>query len=1030
MDATAITGPIIKDVRAVLAVAVVLASHLAVAAPSLAADNTSYARGELITVSFAGGPGSATDWVGIYPAGATPGQVGSTLWFYVGGSKAAGAALTTGSLTFGPGSGAWPLSAGTWNAFFLANDGYDILAQTTFTVSAGAQAILSTDRTIYRPGQPITISFARGPGNATDWVGLYPEDGVPGQGSSLQWLYVGGSQTPGAALAAGTLTFGPGAGPTAFPLPEGRYRAFLLADDGYSVLGRASFWVGIPGQTALTTEGWLVAPAGRQSLVGSGPLAITATPDGRHLLVANAGYNHQSLMLVEAASGRVVQTVAGQPDEPGGLYLGLVVSRDGRRVFASDGTNDSVRTFSLEGGALTEGQPLALPPGTWPAGLALSGDERRLWVTGNLSDQVLVLDLARGAVVASAPVGHLPYGVALSRNGARAFVSAWGADTVTVLDGKTAAVTATLKVGMHPSAVLQSPVQDELYVADTDSDELTVIDSARGVVLRTLSLAPWLHAPPGASPNALALAPDGRTLYVANAGDDDVAVVRLGHGRERPDRLQGLIPTGWFPSGLAVSPAGRTLYVVNMKGLGVGPVKPGGYIADQLQGTLSTIDVPDEGQLSSYTDAVERNDHFPGETDDDGCIERDEHGAHRSVVPHAVGEASPVKHVIYVLKENRTFDQVLGDLGRGNGDPSLAIFGAAITPNHHELARRFVTFDNFYCDGEVSADGWIWSNAASANTYNQKNWPLDYGWANRLYDFGGFGNDESAGFPGPDPLHAFLWDRLAKAGISYRNYGFFVNGLEGPQNQVTVSAAMPGLLGHTDLAYPGWDMYYPDQLRIQEWVAEFRGFEAAGRMPTVQLVYLPRDHTVGTATGQDAPEAMVADNDAALGTLVETVSHSRFWKSTAIFVIEDDAQDGPDHVDGHRTVAMVVSPYTQTGMVDSTRYSTVSMLRTMELLVGVEPLTHFDALARPIRKPFTLRPDLRPYERVSANEAVAAKKNASSAPLAAESARLDFRRPDAADRRTLNRAIWESVKGKGSRIPEVRRPVSARGGDR
>jgi YVTN family beta-propeller protein len=993
----------------------------ALAAAGISAGKATYARGEPIQIAFSGGPGNARDWVGIYRQGQVPGQVSSTLWYYVGGSKAPGAAIAAGTLSFADGSGGWPLGAGAWSVFFLENDGYTVLASTGFTVSRGVQSVLSTSKTIYAPGEPIVATFTEGPGHPTDWVGIYPDGVTPGTAGSTLWAYVGGGKTAGAPLASGTLTFGAVSGTG--PLPPGRWKAFLLADDGYSMLAYATFWVGREDATALTPGGWLIAPAGRQSVVGSGPLAIARTPDGAHLVVANGGYDHHSLMLVDAHTGQVLQTLAGIPDAEGSLYVGLVISSDGKRVFASDGTNDAIRTFTLGRGKLVEGEPIYLPAGTWPAGLALTEDGRRLVVAGNLSDQVLLVDLAASEVSATGAVGHLPYGVAISRDGKRVFVSNWGANTVSVVDSGSGKLQAAIEVGMHPSAILASPARDEIYVADTDSDEITVIDGRTSKVLRTVSLRPWPGAPAGASPNALALSPDGRTLYVANAGDNDVAVVRLADHedarRGRGDRVQGLIPTGWFPSGVVLDPSGRTLHVLNMKGLGVGPVQPGAYIADQLVGTLSRIEVPDGERLDAFTGRVQRNDRFPGQEP-----EREDELAGR-IIPRLVGDPSPIRHVIYVMKENRTYDQVFGDLDRGNGDPTLAIFGERVTPNHHELARRFVTFDNFYCEGEVSADGWIWSNAASANTYNQKNWPLDYGWAGRLYDFGGFGNDETAGFPGPDPRHSFLWDRLAARGISYRNYGFFLNGLGGSPPTQQLPASIPGLEGHTDLLYSGWDLDLPDVERLKEWLREFQEFEAKGAMPTVQFVYLPRDHTVGTATGASSPTAMVADNDLALGQLVEAVSHSRFWSDTAIFVVEDDAQDGPDHVDGHRTVALVISPYTQTGKVDSTRYSTVSMLRTMELIVGVEPLTQYDALARPMTRAFTDRPEFRPYDvrtpAVSRNEA-----NLPGAPMARQSNRMDFSRPDAASRRVLNEAIWQSVRGKGNRMPEPRTAVAIR----
>jgi hypothetical protein len=451
---------------------------------------------------------------------------------------------------------------------------------------------------------------------------------------------------------------------------------------------------------------------------------------------------------------------------------------------------------------------------------------------------------------------------------------------------------------------------------------------------------------------------------------------------------------------VALDPAGKTLFVANMKGMGVGPGPPGVYWPTLMQGTLSTVPVPGPERLARYTARVAANDRF---------------GAHSTrwpegVIPSGAGGSTPIKHVIYVMKENRTYDQVLGDLGRGNGDPQLAIFGRTVTPNTHALAERFVTFDNFFADAEVSADGWSWSNGAYANSYNQKNWPLDYGGYARPYDFGGFGDNGVAGQPGERPGQSYLWDDLAAAGVTYENFGFFVD------NPVDLQSSIPGLIGHTDLQYPGWDLYTKDQTRIDEWLHVFHGYEAAGSMPSMQFVYLPSDHTFDTTPKARKPTAYVADNDLALGRLVEAVSHSRFWASTAIFVVEDDAQDGPDHVEGHRTVALAISPYTQYGKVDSTLYSTSSMLRTMELILGVGPMSQFDAAATPMSVAFSSTPNLRPYTTLLPQVSLTAT-NGPNAPLASASLRWDFSRPDAQPMRAANEAVWESVRGRNSSMP-------------
>ncbi len=773
-----------------------------------------------------------------------------------------------------------------------------------------------------------------------------------------------------------------------------------------------------PDGTSITPQGWRVTPAGTQTTLGPGTMDIAMSPLGNLLLAVNAGYNDHSIMAIDPADGHVLQTIDATGGNGGGwwdwssghssgYYVGVAFSPDGTRAWASDGAGSALHTYTVAGRTLKEGQRIKLTlnvgnQGAYPAGIAVNADASRLYVAGNLMDTLFVVDPNARTVVGKVPVGHLPYGVALSRDGSRAFVTNWGGRTVSVVDTGTLKVVKTLTVGTHPSAILASPTRNELYVANSDSDTVSVLDAATSKILRTIDLRPYANAPIGASPNAIAASPDGGTLYVANATDNDVAVVRLASaGSTKGDNVLGLIPTAWYPSGVTLDPKGGTLFVTNMKGLGVGPnLDPKTYWPTIMRGTLSRIPVPSATKLKTYTAQVRANDHF-------GAPPTVPSG---SVIPAKPGDPTPITHVIYVMKENRTYDQVLGDLGRGNGDPSLAIFGADVTPNQHELARRFVTFDNFYADAEVSADGWSWVNGATANTYNQKNWPLDYNWYGRPYDFGGFGDPETAGMPGQDPGRAFLWDSLAAKGIDYRNFGFFVD------NPVDLQPSIPGLIGHTDPLFPGWDLSTPDQVRIERWLQVFAGYQTAGSMPTMQFVYLPSDHTAGTTPKAGNPSSMVADNDLALGRLVDAVSHSSFWASTAIFVTEDDAQDGPDHVDGHRTLGFIISPYTQTGAVDSTFYSGVSLLRTMELILGVDPMTQFDALATPMWDAFTSTPNLRPYTVITPGVSLTAI-NGPNAPMAAESLSIDFSEPDLIPMGLMNEILWRSVRGADSAVP-------------
>jgi YVTN family beta-propeller protein len=810
--------------------------------------------------------------------------------------------------------------------------------------------------------------------------------------------------------------------------------AVTLAAGGATAIAMTRLVAGPqPDGTGVTPNGWLLTPAGRQVDLADQvywadrPDGQALSPDGRTLLVSSGGQSTDSLKVVDTAGGRVVQTIPYV--SPEALFIGVVWSPDGRRAYASAGGGNKVRTYAFDGQRLTEGASIPVPG--FPVGLAVSPDGRTLVAAENQRDAAAVIDLASGSVT-NVPVGTCagvhpaagpatpqcqPYGVALTRDGATAYVTNWGEHSVSAIDVRARSLVGQVQVGTHPNAVTVSPVRPELYVANGDSDTVSVIDAASRAVTRTLDLAPYRGAPEGSNPNALTVAPDGRTLYVANAGNNDVDVISLaGRGR-----IVGMIPTAWYPTGVDVAPDGRTLLVENAKGLGAGPNVNGPnptragatpssqYVASMMHGTLSIVPTPSSDRLERFTEQVVRNNGF-----DERDKVRVPEDASGSVIPRRVGEASPITHVIYVVKENRTYDQVLGSLGRGNGAAALNLFGDESAPNIRGLARRFVTLDNFYANAEVSADGWNWSTAATANTYVQKTFPENYSSPNRgrSYDFEG-GNYATA--PNRDPADSYIWDRLHGHGVGFRNYGFWATG----SVPATVPATAPNLVTTTDPNYPGYNLGITDQVRIAEWEREFQAFEARGTLPSVELVRLPNDHTAGTRPGARTPRAYVADNDLALGRLVQDVSHSRFWASTAIFVVEDDAQNGPDHVDAHRTEALVISPYTQTGRVDSTFYSTVSMLRTMELIVGLRPMTQFDAAATPMLNSFARRPSPRPYDAVVPTQSLT-EVNGPTAPMSAQSAAMNFDGADLNDTGTLNQAIWQSVKGAGSAMPAPR----------
>ncbi len=789
--------------------------------------------------------------------------------------------------------------------------------------------------------------------------------------------------------------------------------------------------------TAFTSYGWRVTPAGNQTRLGERPYGVAQSPDGRTLLVSNDGVHDQSLMVVDAASRQVVQAL--HYPAPKALFIGVAFSPDGTRAYASAGSNNLIRAYRVHNQQLSALADIPLRASKsispFPAGLTVSPDGKRLYVADNLANALSVINVATGAerrvvlnpaTCAVSRFGfdpsngrgcNFPHTVELSANGRTAYVSNWGKSSVSAVDTGTLRVVKTIQVGTHPSALKLNPRSGDLYVANTDSDSVSVIDTRLNSVRRTISVEPYPHAGVGSNPDALAFSPDGRTLYVANAGDNDVAVVRL--AADGGGRIAGLIPTGWYPTGLAVSHDGRRLFTVSAKGLGAGPnprgpipnrdrqTPPNQYIGSMIKGLLSSVVVPSDGDLARLTARVVSNNGF-----DERATVRVVGHPNQSVVPYRVGDSSPIKHVIYIVNENRTYDQVLGDLPQGNGDASLTLFGGRVTPNHHKLANKFTTLDNLYAAGEVSDDGWEWSTAANANSFNQKTWTTLYGGRGSFY--AGEGGTLGAA-PGKDPSNSYIWDRLTRQNISYRNYGFWATATP----PVTVYNE-PNLYARTDVAYPGFNMQIPDQVRYREWEREFRQYERAGNLPTMEFLKFPRDHTCGTSPDCPSPKAMVADSDWATGKLVDTVSHSKFWASTAIFIIEDDAQDGPDHVDAHRTVAHVASPYTQLGgKVDSTFYSTVSMLRTMELILGLRPMTQFDAAATPMFNSFTDNADLSPYQAEKPEQSLT-EPNPTNAPLSAESARMDFSKEDRAPERLLNEAIWQSVKGAGNRMPAPR----------
>ena len=516
---------------------------------------------------------------------------------------------------------------------------------------------------------------------------------------------------------------------------------------------------------------------------------------------------------------------------------------------------------------------------------------------------------------------------------------------------------------------------------------------------------------------------------MANADNNCVAVVDI----SSPSRsqVQGFIPTGWYPTAVAVTPDGKHLLVGVGKGNqtkanpffkeGQKPDpnarrrRPYPYVGTTLSGALSIVPMPDDEQLAAYTRTVYGNCPYSDKLLSDAPYPT------KTAIPTKVGEPSPIKHVIYIIKERRTFDQVLGDIGRGECDPSLVMFGKEVTPNHPKLSNDFVLLDNLYCNGHVSRDGHPWSTMAYNTDYTARNWALSYSGREAIE------SDEQG------ELHkapsGYLWDNCARNNISYRSYGEYGSRVTQADGSVRMEARVPGLIGHMCPDYgipkqPGQRTRDTDNVEV--FLREFREFVKNDNLPRFIVMSLGEDHTSGTRPGAYTPQACVASNDLALGRLVEAVSKSKYWPEMAIFVIEDDAQNGPDHVDAHRTVGLVISPYTKRGSLDSTQYTTVSMIRTMELILGLPPLSQYDAAANPMFACFTDKADLTPYEAVPARIDINAK-NGELAYGAERSMKMDFSEYDKIDDFELNEILWRAIKGKDAPLPPaVRRALAFR----
>jgi YVTN family beta-propeller protein len=753
-------------------------------------------------------------------------------------------------------------------------------------------------------------------------------------------------------------------------------------------------------------------PAGVSHDLGSMPLAMVLSPERDRIVVLLNGWREQGIQVVDRNSGRVLQTI-----ELPAVFLGIAFSPDRRSLFVSGGDQDVIYRFDWRAGSATLADSIVLAvrekgksSTRYPAGIALSPDGRTLYAAENLADSVAVVDLGSRRVVQRLATERYPYGIVVGKDGT-VYASAWGGWTVSAFPARangTLGAGTRIPVARHPSALALNPDGTRLFVASGSTDKVSVIATRSLQVVATLSDANPAATGEGSTPNALTLSPDGKRLFVAEADNNSVAVFDLsarGSGISEAignDSLSGRIPVGWYPS--AVAADGADLLVLNGKGRGTGPnprrSQPGhpmpaqsrDYTLGQINGTLTVLPAVNasQSQLEAFSQRVASANGW-------NVARRD-------------NKYPPFEHVIYIIKENRTYDQVLGDLPQADGDTSLVFFPRPVSPNHHALAERFGIFDRFFVNAEVSADGHNWSTAAYVTDYVQKTAPTSYSGRGRSYDYQGTNRGVVPEDDVAEPSSGYLWNLADRAGITYRNYGEYVDETDEPPGTArTYVATKKSLTAHTNPAYPGFNMQIPDQMRADVWLKEFQEFVRAGSLPALEILTLPNDHTSGGRAGSPTPRAYMADNDLALGRIIEALTKSPFWKSTVVFVLEDDAQDGPDHVDSHRSPLLVISPYTR-GRVFHRFANTTDVLATIEDILGLGRLSPFDHYGRPLREIWETTPDLTPYTALIPSVPLD-EKNPTRGAMAEESKKLALEKVDESNDDLFNRILWQTIKG-------------------
>jgi hypothetical protein len=768
-------------------------------------------------------------------------------------------------------------------------------------------------------------------------------------------------------------------------------------------------------------NGWTLTPVGRSLSLGDLPLNMTVSHSGKRMAVSNNGQSGHSIQYIDVLSEKILHDMVIDK-----AWYGLAFSDDDQLLYVSAGHDNKINIYSTEGDhlllkdSILLGQPW--PNQIGPAGIAVNSKKQLLYAVTRDDSSLYIINTFSKSVLHKIHLGAEAYTCILSPDKNILYVSLWGGDKVLKLDANNGKILNSVQVGDNPNEIILTKKGDRLYVANANDNSVSVITTSNMKAVETLNAALYPDAVPGSTTNGLALSADEERLYIANADNNALAVFEV--EQEGASRSMGFIPVGWYPTN--VKAVGKKLFVTNGKGFsslanpnGPNPIgkkqqvtfqqgdaaKPAAvqYIGGLFRGTMSIFEEPTEQSLGLYSKAVYANSPYSKEK------ELNASGEQGNPIPMKVGDPSPIKYVFYIVKENRTYDQVLGDVPGGNGDTSLVLFGEQVTPNQHALVKEFVLLDNFYVDGEVSADGHNWTFGAYATDYLEKNWPTSYGGRGGKYD--AEGRTRAA-----DNKGDFIWGNAKKHGVSYRTYGEFADDYK-PNLKI--------LEGHFCPYYTSWDETVRDTMRVNQWKRDFDSLLRINAVPQLNTLRLINDHTEGMSLGRPTPFAHVADNDWAVGLFIEHLSKSPIWEQSVVFIVEDDAQNGPDHVDAHRTTAYVAGGYVKRGYVDHTPYSTSSMVRTIELILGMSPMSQYDAAATPMWRSFSKTPTIKPFRSIPAQVDIT-EVNKKDGPLARKSKTFDFSKEDRVNDFEFSEVIWKGVKGENSVMPAPKRSAFVR----